>query len=42
MRITRHAAVLMFDVAAITETIATPVLEMTSHASIERKCRTKK
>jgi len=42
MRITRHAAVLMFDAAAITETVATPVLEMSSHASIERKRRAKK
>jgi len=41
-RRTRHAAVLMPDNAAMTEIIPTPMLEISSHASVERKCRTKK
>jgi hypothetical protein len=38
-RRTRRAAVLMPDKAAMTEIIPTPMLEITSHASVERKCR---
>jgi hypothetical protein len=40
-RRTRHAAVLIPDNAAMTEIIPTPMLEISSHASLERKCRTK-
>jgi hypothetical protein len=40
MRSTRHVAVLMPDNAAITEIIVTPVLEIRSDASSERKRRT--